>query len=300
MAKKKLYGLNLILVVSVSFFVEISCSKCSKRADCTEGKICCVTDCRAESNCWCLTDKMCHKGESCQHSHCVPTQNSSATVKRCFVDGDCHDRRQNYSLCCRDMRCSTACFTSTSTLTSPSGPNRRLPCRNSRECLDGEHCSNGNCESTSNVMLTKAGFLSAAILTGSIFLLILCCCFVRESRYARQRADRQRRRSRRRSNRGSRRSSHHPRSRSGTTELRSTAIENSAFSLEDCHSCEAGLAIPPPEYSSERTESTAIHDLVEELPPSPPPYSTLSFDLPPTYEEALQTDEPRGSLTEVA
>ena len=297
---KKNYGLNLILVLSVSFFEEISCSKCSKHSDCMKGQICCVSDCRAEKDCWCITDKQCGAGEICQNSHCMPTPNSHATVKPCSVDGDCTDRRRDKSMCCRDGRCSTTCSTTTSTSPSTLGPTRRLPCRNSRDCFDGEDCIGGNCENTSNIMLTKAGFLSAAILTGSVFLLILCCCFVRESKYGRQRADRQRRRSRRRSSRGRRRSSHHTRSRSGTTELRSTAIENRAFSLEDCHSCEEGLAIPPPEYSSERTENT-IHDYGEPLPPSPPPYCTLSFsDLPPTYEEVLQTDEQRGSPTEVA
>lgn len=289
-----------ILLIAGVLFVEVASSKCSKDTDCTRpGDVCCKRDftCRTKRICdnsWCIIHSHCPDGK-CVDSLCIP---NSRGTESCYSDKDCYNNTtttENLKCCggkCKDrFWCSVTIFTttkSTSTVLSSS-------CVSWKDCANGEQCEGGKCEKSSNVMLTKAGFLSAAILTGSVFLLILCCCFVRESRYSRQRyAERQRRRSRnrRRSRQSRRRSTHHS----------TTAVENRAFSREDRHEGEGGFFIPPPEYPRDLTTPDVIHSSPPgEQPPSPPPYCTLSFELPPSYEEALQTEENRDqALTEVA
>lgn len=305
---KEYHQFRLILVLIAGFsFLEFASSNCSTNSDCKHsGEICCAgLSCRSKQNCRsCIIDTHCPAGEQCVHSHCtLPTKADSKNksgIKSCSSDKDCNNSTEKHLKCCQGT-----CTTDENSCTSiPLTPRPSTPssCGSWKECSHGEQCERGSCKKPSNVMLTKAGFLSAAILTGSVFLLILCCCFVRESKYSRQRyAERQRRRSRSRS-RHRRRSTHQRRRSSGAVELHSTttAVENRAFRVDS--TCEDGLFIPPPEYPGESVTTTTdgIHNSSEE-PSSPPPYYTLSFDLPPSYEESLQTEENRGnSLTAVA
>lgn len=280
--------LLVILYVVGSLLVASESLRCSKDSDCTDpGKICCERDftCSTKRICHaCIINSHCPTGKRCVNSVCVPRSHIS---RSCFSDDDCLNDTslaQNLKCCngkCKDIfRCRV--LTSTTTTTVPVTRSSSV-CESWRDCPSGEQCNGGKCKKSSDVMLTKAGFLSAAILTGSVFLLILCCCFVRESRYSRQRyAERQRRRSRnRRRSRQSRRRSTHS----------TVAVENRAFSAEDCRDCEGGFYVPPPEYASELTNPG-----VTRSPPaqpaeqsSPPPYHTLSFELPPSYDEAVQT-----------
>lgn len=292
---------SVILFVAGVLFVEFASSRsCYNDTDCPHtDKICCGKDytCKTKQGCHnlCLIQRHCPTGKDCINSRCVST---SRDTQFCNSHRDCYNntfRTQNLR-CCKG-RCVINSFywcpilrTTTATATR-SGAS----CINNNDCANGERCEEGRCKESSNTMLTKAGFLSAAILTGSVFLLILCCCFVRESRYSRQRyAERQRRRSRnrRRSRQSRRRSSQN-----------TTAVENRAFRTEDCRDGEGGFFIPPPEYPGELTTPDGTQSppqSTEVQSPSPPPYYTLSFELPPPYEEAVQTEENRGTLAEVA
>lgn len=286
---RKFYNFLIFLVLfAACLFADFASSNCSKDSDCRKEEICCAgLTCRPAKNCQaCLVDKHCPEGEKCVHSHCT-------TTKPCSYDEDCYNNTEQRLKCCQG-RCTKNSCSSPSPTTQPT--TARTSCISWRDCSHGEQCERGSCKKTTNVMLTKAGFLSAAILTGSVFLLILCCCFVRESKYSRQRyIERQRRRSRSRSRR--RRSTQQLRSRSSTT---TTAVENRAFSIDDCNTCEGGLHIPPPEYPRELTTTDGVDFPGEPAPVTPPPYYTLSFDLPPTYEEALQNEEHGDSSTAVA
>lgn len=284
----------LLLVVSTSV-LNLSCSACLNDADCTNhGEICCPSDltCSTNERCHrgsCIINSHCPAGKKCVHSKCIPR------LKSCYSDKDCFENTtstRNLKCChgsCKDVfLCSIP--TTKTTLTTRS----EFSCISRKDCSEGQKCEGGKCKESSDITLTKAGFLSAAILTGSIFLLILCCCFVRESRYSRQRyAERQRRsRRRRRSRQGRRRS----------TLPNTSAVQNGAFITD----CEGGFTIPPPEYPRDELITSADDDNdansnpLGEQTSSPPPYCTLSFDLPPSYEEALQTETNRGDLTEVA
>lgn len=293
----------ILLISGLSFF-EFASSHCSKDTDCRyPGEICCTRDftCSTKQRCnshSCIIDSHCPAGEKCEHSKCIMKSYGTET---CYSDKDCYNNfttKQKLRCCegkCKDIfRCAVFTTTKPTTSTLPGSP-----CISWRDCRSGDQCKEGKCKKGSDVLLTKAGFLSAAILTGSVFLLILCCCFVRESRYSRQRyVERQRRRSRQRSRsrQSRRRSTHHS----------TSAVENTAFSTEDINNREGGFFVPPPEYP---TESTTPGDTQSEFPQSsqlgeqsssPPPYYTLSFELPPSYEEALQSEQNRGALAEVA
>ncbi|KAL9955189.1 hypothetical protein ACROYT_G036476 [Oculina patagonica] len=289
---KKYHFMIFLVLISGILFVDLASSSCTKNSDCGKEEICCAgLTCRSAGNCSsCIIDSHCSKGEKCVNSHCTTSQDSSTTsdeIISCSSDKDCSNTKHHLT-CCQG-RCSVD--HSCSPLSTTQSTTARTSCISWRDCSHGEQCEKGSCKKTSNVMLTKAGFLSAAILTGSVFLLILCCCFVRESKYSRQRyAERQRRRSRSRSRR--RRSTQQLRSRSSTS---TTAVENRAFSIDDCNTGEGGLFIPPPEYPGESTTADGILSSDEPVPVTPPPYYTLSFDLPPTYEEALQHEENRDS-----
>ena len=291
---------SIILFVAGVLFVEFASSRCSKDTDCPDpNEICCTRDftCRTKRRCHlCLIHSHCPPGKHCVNSRCV---SSSRDTQFCNSQRDCYNNTSiSQNLRCCEGRCVNDYYwcsiltTTTKATTTRSGSSCTLTWN---DCEDGERCEGGRCKKNSNAMLTKAGFLSAAILTGSVFLLILCCCFVRESRYSRQRyAERQRRRSRnrRRSRQSRRRSSQN-----------TTAVENRAFSTEDCGDCEGGFFIPPPEYPGEMTtpdDGTQSPQSTGEQPSSPPPYYTLSFELPPSYDEAVQTEENRSTLAEVA
>lgn len=283
----------LLLVVSTSV-INVPCSACSNNADCTNhGEICCLSDftCSTNERCHrhsCIINSHCPADKECVNSKCIPR------LKTCYSDRDCFENaNSSRNLKCCDGKCkdvfSCSISSTKTTLTTRSG----FSCISWKDCSEGQKCEGGKCRESSEITLTKAGFLSAAILTGSIFLLILCCCFVRESRYSRQRyAERQRRsRRRRRSRQGRRRS----------TLSNTNAVENGAFTTD----CEGGFTIPPPEYPRDELIASADdHDAhstpLGEQTSSPPPYCTLSFDLPPSYEEALQTEANEGDLTEVA
>ena len=291
-----------LLLVTGVLFVQFASSTCSEDTDCTKPEeICCTRDftCATRQKCHqssCIIDRHCPVGKHCVNSQCK--NNDSFGSKSCDWNRDCSNATSftRYFKCCQGkckfvLLCSTFTTTKTTTTTiTTSGSS----CSSWKDCANGEQCEEGKCKENSNVMLTKAGFLSAAILTGSIFLLILCCCFVRESRYSRQRyAERQRRRSRnrRRSRQNRRRSTHH----------NATAVENSAFSTEDSRDCEGGFFVPPPEYPRDDLTTPADNaSPTGEQSSSPPPYYTLSFELPPSYEEALQTEENRSAVAEVA
>lgn len=276
-----------LVLVTACFFPDFASSNCSKNADCRKEEICCAgLTCRPVEKCQsCLIHNHCPEGEKCVNAHC--------TSESCSYDRDCYNNTEQHFKCCQGRCTKNSCSSPTPTTQSTTA---RTSCISWRDCSHGEQCERGSCEKTSNVMLTKAGFLSAAILTGSVFLLILCCCFVRESKYSRQRyIERQRRRSRSRSRR--RRSTQQLRARSSTTTI---AVENRAFSIDDCNACEGDHHIPPPEYPTESATTDGVDFHGEPAPVTPPPYYTLSFDLPPTYEESLQNDENRGSSTEVA
>ena len=280
-----------LVLVTACFFNDFASSNCSKNSDCRKEEICCAgLTCRLAEKCHsCLAHSHCPEGEKCVNAHC--------TTESCSHDRDCYNNTKQNFKCCQRRCTKNSCSSSTLTTQQPTQlPTARTSCISWRDCSHGEQCERGSCEKTSNVMLTKAGFLSAAILTGSVFLLILCCCFVRESKYNRQRyIERQRRRSRSRSRR--RRSTQQLRARSSTTTI---AVENRAFSIDDCNACEGDLPVPPPEYPTEPVTTDGVEFPAEPAPVTPPPYYTLSFDLPPTYEEALQHDESRDSSTEVA
>ena len=279
--------LLVILYVVGSLLVASESLRCSKDSDCTDpGEICCKRDftCNTKRRCHvCIIHSHCPAGKQCVNSLCV---RSSYISKSCYSDDDClNDTSMAQNLKCCNGKCEDIfrCRVITSTTTATVAVTRSSSlCGSWRDCPSGEQCEGGKCKKSSDVMLTKAGFLSAAILTGSVFLLILCCCFVRESRYSRQRyAERQRRRSRnRRRSRQSRRRSTHS----------TIAVENRAFSTEDCRDCEGGFYIPPPEYPSELTNPDVILSPQPAEQSSPPPYHTLSFELPPSYDEAVQTE----------
>lgn len=276
-----------LVLVNASLFPDFASSNCSKSSDCRKEEICCAgLTCRPAKKCRsCIIQNHCSEGEKCVNAHC--------TTESCSHDRDCFNNTERHFRCCQGRCTKNSCSSPTLRTQATTA---RTSCISWRDCSHGEQCEKGSCEKTSNVMLTKAGFLSAAILTGSVFLLILCCCFVREGKYSRQRyIERQRRRSRSRSRR--RRSTQQLRARSSTTTI---AVENRAFSIDDCSACEGGLHIPPPEYPTESATTDGVDSPGEPAPVTPPPYYTLSFDLPPTYEEALQNDENRGSSTEVA
>ena len=278
--------LVLQVLVTACSFPDFASSDCSK--GCRKEEVCCAgLTCRPAGKCrWCIMHGHCPEGEKCVDSHC--------TAESCSNDRDCYNNTEQHLKCCQGRCTNNTCSSSTPTPATQS-TTARTSCITWRDCSHGEQCERGSCEKTSNVMLTKAGFLSAAILTGSVFLLILCCCFVRESKYSRQRyIERQRRRSRSRSRR--RRSTQQLRSRSSTTTI---AVENRAFSIDDCNACEGGLHVPPPEYPTESATTDRVDFPGEPVPVTPPPYYTLSFDLPPTYEEALQNDENGNSETVV-
>lgn len=293
------YFLIFLVLYAGLLFVDFASSNCSKDSDCGRQEICCAgLTCRSARKCRsCIIDSHCPEGKKCVNSHCTTGKDSTTSSdgkKSCSSDKECYNSTKQHFKCCQG-RCTKNSCSSPHSATQPT--TARTSCISWRDCSHGEQCEKGSCKKTTNVMLTKAGFLSAAILTGSVFLLILCCCFVRESKYSRQRyAERQRRRSRSRSRR--RRSTQQIRSRTSTT---TTAVENRAFSIDDCNACEGGLFIPPPEYPGESTTTDGMLSSGEPVPVTPPPYYTLSFDLPPTYEEALQHEENRdSSLTTVA
>lgn len=291
---KKYYRFPIFLVLTAGLSsVGFANSNCVKDSECGRGEICCAFKrCRQTGNCIaCIIDSHCPKGEKCFNSHCTRSHDfstESVGEKSCSTDKDCYYNSEQQLNCCQG-KCTKYSCSSPYATTQPTTV--RASCISWRDCSHGEQCEKGSCKKTSNVMLTKAGFLSAAILTGSVFLLILCCCFVRESKYSRQRyAERQRRRSRSRSRR--RRSTQQLRPRSSTT-CTTTSVENRAFSLDESNACEGGL--PPPEYPGGSSTTDGVLSPVEPAPVTPPPYYTLSFDLPPTYEEALQDEEDRGS-----
>ena len=291
---------SVILFVAGVLLVDFASSRCYEDTDCPhQDEICCARNftCRTKRGChlWCLIHGHCPRGKHCVNSRCV---SSSRNTQFCSAHGDCYNNSTfiTQNLKCCNGRCLNNIFRcSILTTTTATATRSGSSCINGNECANGEQCEEGRCKESSNAMLTKAGFLSAAILTGSVFLLILCCCFVRESRYSRQRyAERQRRRSRnrRRSRQSRRRSSQN-----------TTAVENRAFRTEDCSDCEGGFFIPLPEYPGELTIPDGTQSppqSTEEQSPSPPPYYTLSFELPPPYEEAVQTEENKGTLAEVA
>lgn len=289
---------SVILTISGILLIKLASSRCSKDTDCiTPKEMCCRKDftCKTIPQCqisaqMCMVDSNCPAGKQCIHSICKDRTDATKLPSNCNSDQDC-SKYGHMSKCC-DRVCKSKVWCAISTTKAPLDRTRTISCQSWRDCASGDSCEGGNCEHNSNALLTKAGFLSAAILTGSVFLLLLCCCFVREGRYSRQRyAERRRRsRNRRRSRQRRRRSSHH-----------TTAVANTAFRTEDSPECEGGFFIPPPEYPRDLTSPVGTDTLqLGEQSFSPPPYSTLSFELPPSYEEVIQTGQRTDALAEVA
>ena len=280
--------------------VDFASSNCTSDDDCLNGQVCCGGyTCLSKASCHCEVDRHCNRGEKCVNWQCV-TDHESHDTQSCHGNNDCRNNNR-YRRCCNG-KCEVACSGFSTTQPTP-----ELPCIGSRECRDDEKCEDGKCvkddaSSRSRNTLSKAGFLSAAILTGSVFLLIMCCCFVRESKLGRRRyIERQRRRSRRSRNR--RRSSDRPHSSVACGILHVNAVENRSFNSDNVNR-DGGLFFHPPSYPGEFNSSHTGADVVyyeTETQVSPPPYHTLSFlELPPPYEEAFRGTQNCGSLAPVS
>lgn len=285
--------LSVILFISCTLFVKSSSSRCSKDEDCRLHPFqrCCKRDfsCKTKWKCVlpCMTDRECPAGNQCVHNLCITTRTTKLPSKEssvpCYSDRDCFNSAR-MPRCCRGY-CTRKYFcllTTTPTVLHT----KATWCKSSKNCASGETCEGGKCKYRSdNIPSGKdTGFLSAAIITSSLFLLLLllCCRFVQEG--SRRSFFQRRRRSRNRSRSRQRRSIHH-----------TTAEANGGFIAEGHLQPEGAFAIALPEYPRDLTAPDATDtsfQLGEQNTKhycSPPPYSTLSFELPPSYNEVVQT-----------
>lgn len=278
---------SVILFISLILLVKFSSSLCSKDEDCRlfPFQRCCKRDftCKTERKCVaCIADNDCPAGNQCVHKLCIITKNRTTKLPSkessvpCYSNQDCFNSAQ-MPRCCRGY--CTWEYSCILTLKPTVVRTEAIWCRSSKDCASGENCEGGKCKyrSANIPRVRNAGFLSAAIITGSIFLLILCCRSVQES--SRQSFFRRRRRSRNWSrSRQRRRSSHH-----------TTAWATRGFVAESHLEPERGFTIALPEYSRDLPTSDASNTSCQLGDCSPPPYSTLSFELPPSYDEVVQT-----------
>lgn len=278
---------SVILFISLILLVKFSSSRCFKDEDCRQSPFerCCKRDftCKTKRKCVgpCTADSDCPAGNQCVHNVCIITTRttklpSTESSVPCHSNQDCFNSTQ-MPRCCRGY-CTSEYFcllTPTPTVVRTEA----IWCKSSRDCASGENCKGGKCKYRSDNIPSgrNAGFLSASIITGSVFLLILCCRFAQES--SRQSFFRRRRRSRNWSrSRQRRQSSHH-----------TTAEVNGGFVAESHLEPVRGFTIALPAYPRDLPTSGASNTSLRLGDCSPPPYSTLSFELPPSYDEVVQT-----------
>ena len=184
---------------------------CDKDAHCKPHQVCCGKRCRSWPKCFLNSDKECYydthciKGAVCVSNVCKPRK---LLPTSCKTDEDCsfqkhsssYDGIASTSKCCQEKCFKTkSCLALkiNSTLTTPatSPAIGEQPCLETTNCPSELECINARCtvkkvvdshkkSKESDTTLSRAGFLSAAILTAAVFLTIMCFCFLKETKYA--------------------------------------------------------------------------------------------------------------------
>ncbi|XP_031550903.1 uncharacterized protein LOC116288275 [Actinia tenebrosa] len=185
---------------------------CDKDARCKPHQVCCGKRCRSWPKCFlnsdmeCYYDTHCIKAAVCVSNVCKPRK---LLPTSCKTDEDCSFQKHSKSfdgIVSTSKCCQGKCFKTksclalkiNSTLTTPTTSQAigEQPCLETTKCPSELECINARCRvkkvvdsakrnsKESDTTLSKAGFLSAAILTAAVFLTIMCFCFLKETKYA--------------------------------------------------------------------------------------------------------------------
>ena len=277
--KVTLRSYPIFVLLWVSFVLIVDSLKCSKHK-CDSGKTCCNGIVCLSHKETCFNGWECDSSDDCNGRICVKHRCNRDPPRidySCSSDSDCSGTRKK---CC-GIVCRKKCDL----------PSRRPEesCVDSQECSTDYICKRNKCvkksKSSSDTALTRAGFLSAAILTGSVFVLIMCCCFVKESKFARRQNGPERRQRHR---------SRHCRQSDSTVNQASLSMShvsvnntNGAFYIDEFTGDAYYSRIFLGQTNGTAFDSGVLPTCENQL--VPPPYHTLSFtDLPPSYDEVVQ------------
>jgi len=288
---KELWRIVVVLVLGLWFSLQSGYS-CDQDSHCEAHQVCCNKRCKSWPKCFlntekeCFYDTHCVKGAVCIDNKCQP---KSTPTAKCTKDQDCIYQKHStsYSSVYNTSRCCDGeCFKIKSCLlikvnsTSTTLHKRSKPscltnynCPTEFECIEGECVlQNEQVQTTSKLKeepkepsLSRAGFLSAAILTSAVFLTVMCFCFLKETKYVRRHIER--------------------------TQDRSTLTERNCTTQEVYHeprsnSAPSWVIFPRLYVYNERENGNDSDDTASINPPS---YRSVCFEheLPPSYDEAV-------------
>ncbi|XP_032240719.2 uncharacterized protein LOC5515147 [Nematostella vectensis] len=300
-ASRELMMTFFVLQVSLRL-VHQGVRACDRDSNCKPHQVCCDNRCRSWPKCFlksekeCYYDTHCIKGAVCVKHECKPIESRTSS---CQTDADCrdyakhadspnnlHGRKCCGHKCIKAKDChlfnlSTTARPITRSNTTRQEHNSGVDCRNS-SCTPIEVTETSTLEKSANT-LSRAGFLSAAILTAAVFLIVMCCCFLRESKYISLRGYRTRQSA----------SPYNSPCTNETAQIERTSAEQHTQTDTDpsVFRVAASWALFPGLYgfSSTGTGTDLPRPLACNLFRGPPSYHSVCLDheLPPSYDEAV-------------
>lgn len=282
------------VVVALAMWSSMGYS-CKNDGQCQTHEVCCGRRCKSWPKCFintneeCFYDTHCVKGAICVSNVCKP---KNIRPKKCSKDQDCvyqkHSKTYN-TLYNTSRCCGGKCFKSTQSClhirinSTTITPNKRLKptCLTNYNCPTEFKCIGGKCslqnnavetskrrDSSNDSTLSRAGFLSAAILTSAVFLTVMCFCFLKETKYVRRHIER-------------------GQAREILTESACTTTQPVLHDTSH-NSTPSWLLFPRLQvYSDRQRHDEVVNDDLSGI--NPPSYRSVCFEheLPPSYDEAV-------------